>query len=193
MVNLDSFSVRRLKIDDRILNEIIIELDTIGEWCNATTFEDEKQVTNTSWRSTKVKFISALHSIGKICYYNVMDVNSQRFNYDLRGYDRNEFQYAHYNVGDFYKWHVDAKRINKEPFTRKLSFSLVLNDDYEGGVLEIATQNSPTSDPPYNVYQVPRQRATLIVFPSHLLHRVTPVTHGIRKSIVGWFVGPPLR
>lgn len=192
-MDLETFAVRRLKIDDQILNEIIDELDTIGEWRKATTIEGLKEVNVSEWRSTKVKFINASHYIGELCYANVMDVNSQGFNYDLRGYDQNKFQYAHYNVGDFYKWHVDARRSNKDSFARKLSFSLVLNDDYEGGVLEIATQNSPTSDPPYNVYQVPRQRATLIVFPSHLLHRVTPVTHGIRKSIVGWLVGPPLR
>jgi len=30
----------------------------------------------------------------------------------------------------------------------------------------------------------------MIVFPSHVLHRVTPVTRGVRRSLVGWIGGP---
>jgi len=30
----------------------------------------------------------------------------------------------------------------------------------------------------------------LLIFPSYLWHRVTPVTKGIRKSLVAWVIGP---
>jgi PKHD-type hydroxylase len=36
-----------------------------------------------------------------------------------------------------------------------------------------------------------RQIGTAVIFPSHLYHRVTPVTAGTRRSLVAWFVGPP--
>jgi len=39
-------------------------------------------------------------------------------------------------------------------------------------------------------YIAPRQRGTIILFDSRAQHRVRPVTKGIRKSIVGWTVGP---
>ena len=185
---IDTFSVRQLRIDDPTLNEMIAELDSIGEWKKASTFNK-----SSNWRSTKVKFIDSSHYIGKLCLDNVMDVNLQMYNYDLRQYDNGQFQYAHYNVNDYYKWHVDNKKVANRFSVRKLSFSLVLNDDYEGGVLQIATPQTPDSEDPYHIFSVPKKRGTLIVFSSHILHQVTPVTHGIRKSIVGWFTGPPLR
>ena len=35
-----------------------------------------------------------------------------------------------------------------------------------------------------------KNKGTIIVFPSMLLHKVTPVTKGIRHSLVQWFSGP---
>ena len=188
---IDTFSVRQLKIPDLILTHMIAELDEIGSWRKAATFDDA-----VDYRSTKVKFINSSHFIGNLCRDNVMDVNLEMYNFDVRQFDNNQFQYAHYNVNDYYKWHVDAidtKKLVRRSSVRKLSFSLVLNDDYEGGVLQIAIPQTPDSEDPYRIFSVPKKRGTLIVFSSHILHQVTPVTHGIRKSVVGWLVGPPLR
>ena len=33
----------------------------------------------------------------------------------------------------------------------------------------------------------------MIFFTSGMEHRVTPVTKGVRYSLVNWFVGPPIR
>jgi PKHD-type hydroxylase len=38
-----------------------------------------------------------------------------------------------------------------------------------------------------------RARGTLVAFPSYLLHRVTPITSGTRKSLVAWVSGPVFR
>ena len=39
--------------------------------------------------------------------------------------------------------------------------------------------------------EIPRlEEGSIIVFPSFVEHRVTPVTEGIRYSLVSWFVGP---
>ena len=35
-----------------------------------------------------------------------------------------------------------------------------------------------------------KNKGTIIVFPSVLLHTVTPVTKGTRHSLVQWFSGP---
>ena len=187
---IDTFSVRQLKIPDLILTHMIAELDEMGSWRKAVTFDNA-----VDYRSTKVKFINSSHFIGNLCRDNVMDVNSEMYNFDLRKFDNNHFQYAHYNVNDYYQWHMDTdnrKNASKSSI-RKLSFSLVLNDDYEGGVLQIATPQKPNSEDPYHIFSVPKKRGTLVVFPSHMFHQVTSVTHGIRKSVVGWLVGPPLR
>ena len=34
---------------------------------------------------------------------------------------------------------------------------------------------------------------SVIVFPSCMEHRVTPITKGTRYSVVCWFVGPPFK
>lgn len=68
---------------------------------------------------------------------------------------------------------------------RKLSFSLQLSDpdDYEGG-------NVVLLDEAGRRYVAPRQRGTIVLFDSRTQHRVCKVRKGVRKSIVGWVVGP---
>ena len=39
-------------------------------------------------------------------------------------------------------------------------------------------------------YIAPRQKGSLIIFDSRTKHRVCKVRSGVRKSIVGWVVGP---
>jgi PKHD-type hydroxylase len=71
---------------------------------------------------------------------------------------------------------------------RKLSMSLLLSDpsEFEGGEFEVKTD----SDIPINLEQ---KRGRAWFFPSWALHRVTPVTKGVRKSLVLWVGGPPFK
>ena len=68
---------------------------------------------------------------------------------------------------------------------RKLSFALQLSDpdDYEGGNVQLLDESGSN-------YLAPRKRGTMILFDSRTQHRVLKVTKGVRKSIVGWTVGP---
>ena len=68
--------------------------------------------------------------------------------------------------------------------TRKLSFSLLLSDpdEYEGGDLIIATVNGH--------HIIPKGKGLIVFFPAYTEHEVTPVTKGIRRSLVGWIHGP---
>ena len=67
---------------------------------------------------------------------------------------------------------------------RKLSVSVQLNasEEYEGGSFEIDQSGAPNA-------LGPRSKGAMILFPSYVLHRVQPVTGGIRYSLVTWFVG----
>jgi len=38
-----------------------------------------------------------------------------------------------------------------------------------------------------------RPKGSIVVFPSYVFHRVTPVTRGTRYSLVCWSVGKPFR
>lgn len=92
-----------------------------------------------------------------------------------------------YNIGGHYKWHHDIDW-RSHPVQRKVSISVQLTDptEYEGGDLEFQDTTSP--DP-----QSMRQKGTVIVFPSYVVHRVTPVTKGVRKALVSWIEGPAWR
>ena len=72
---------------------------------------------------------------------------------------------------------------------RNLSFILQLLtlEYYQGCTIEMT--NTDDDD----VYLVPRRRGTFIVFDSRTAHRVTEVTGGIRKTLVGWVIGPRWR
>ena len=43
------------------------------------------------------------------------------------------------------------------------------------------------------VFTADKKIGSLTIFNSMILHEVTPVTTGIRKSLVGWAIGPEWR
>ena len=65
--------------------------------------------------------------------------------------------------------------------------SVILNDNFEGGAFEFASYGKEEC----TVTAIEPEAGAVIVFPSAMEHRVTPVTKGIRYSVVTWFVGPP--
>lgn len=141
------------------------------------------------YRKSEIKWIT--HSkewdwlFVKIIKY-VQDINKKSYNFNLATLYEN-IQYTEYssNYKGHYGWHMDAS--GNYPFNlRKISISIQLSspDEYEGGDLEIF--NGTTLDTPFIV---PKTRGTICIFPSFLLHRVTPVTKGTRRSLVVWVGG----
>ncbi len=113
-----------------------------------------------------------------------MASNNERYWFDLLGFHQ-ELQLTRYSTGDFFDWHLDFGA--GEISARKLSMTIQLSesDEYEGGDLEFMINQ--------NIVKAPRKKGTIIVFPSFIMHRVTPITKGVRQSIVGWVSGPPYR
>jgi PKHD-type hydroxylase len=119
----------------------------------------------------------------------VLQLNGSFFRFDLSGLMT--LQYAVYGgpEGGYFDWHKDYGRDREgrawEP--RKVTLSLQLSDgaDYDGCDLEVRAGNQ--------IDTAPRVRGTLVAFPANVLHRVTPITRGIRKSLVIWAVGPEFR
>jgi hypothetical protein len=75
---------------------------------------------------------------------------------------------------------------------RKLSVTVSLSDPstYKGGNLRF--DFGPHSDGKrYHLCEEIRPRGSIIVFPSHVYHQVTPVTQGTRYSLVAWNLGNP--
>lgn len=118
-------------------------------------------------------------------------LNSKFFGFDIEVLDT--IQYTVYEGQDsHYDWHWDCfignslDNINDEK-QRKLSSVLQLDgpDDYDGGVLQLL--------PCGTIKEVERKKGLMVSFPSFLLHRVTPVKSGLRRSLVAWFTGPDWR
>ena len=95
-------------------------------------------------------------------------------------------QYTEYPSGGFYDWHMDSDvNFAHEPTVRKISMTCLLSheSEFEGGELQIEKDEN----------KVKLVQGQAIFFASFIRHRVAPVTRGVRKSLVMWFGGPPLR
>lgn len=111
-----------------------------------------------------------------------IELANEYYKFQLSGGER--VQFGVYREGHFYDWHRDYK---KEGYHRKLSVSIMLNDDFEGGDLEI--QNLWGN----KTCVIPKKAGSIVIFPSMLKHRVTPVTKGVRYSLVRWYGGPEFK
>lgn len=112
------------------------------------------------------------------------ELNDKYFRFDIFGFIEG-LQFTEYVApSQHYNFHIDKLRNNR---VRKLSVILQLTDehDYEGGNLELHLGNDN------NLFKAHRNKGALIMFPSYILHRVTPVTQGKRNSLVGWITGKP--
>ena len=121
--------------------------------------------------------------------YNDINDFIQRINRNHFGFENiqitEEAQVSSYSKGQFYEWHTDTRtNMQEEPPVRKLSMTLLLNDpsEFEGGNLEIANNEF-----------VPMKQGHATIFASFLQHRVSPITRGVRKSLVMWFGGEPFK
>jgi len=98
-------------------------------------------------------------------------------------------QFTEYPKGGFYDWHMDLNAFGQEGENpiRKISMTLLLSDpkDFTGGDLMFSEMgdNKP----------LPLKQGQAIFFASFLRHKVAPVKKGIRRSMVMWFGGPPLK
>ncbi|RMD62510.1 MAG: Fe2+-dependent dioxygenase [Alphaproteobacteria bacterium] len=101
------------------------------------------------------------------------------------------FLISRYEVGMQYGMHVDDALMGGHPKVRSdVSITVFLNapDEYEGGELTIAS--------PFGEQQVKLPAGAAVVYPSSTLHRVEPVTRGVRLAAVSWiqsYVRDPAR
>ena len=119
--------------------------------------------------------------------------------YDITGAE--DMQITRYKKGGFYCFHKDGRGDHLSAYNtpdkkfihgnvRKLSMTILLNDNYQGGEFQFASYNKEKckiSVPEFN------KIGSIIVFPSYMEHRVAPVIKGVRYSLVVWFLGPPFK
>ena len=141
-----------------------------------------------SVRKTSVYFvpINRNNKVNDITWHFLKEANKQMFNYNLTYFQT--IQFAEYKDGGFYDWHIDTYYQDEPNKTRKLSLSLMLTDSnaFEGGEFQFFNGGRPIDEQIKNDIKA---QGTIIVFDSRDFHRVTPVTKGIRHSVVCWATG----
>jgi PKHD-type hydroxylase len=139
---------------------------------------------NEAIRKTEIIGADPMSIFGCIANTYILNANKLAgWNFNLTYLE--PLQIGKYSEGGFYNWHNDLIPGKNQEEQRKLSLSLVLSDpsDYEGGDLEFRGADE----------QPKIGQGSIIVFPSLLDHRVTPVTKGTRYSVVAWMNGPAFK
>jgi predicted 2-oxoglutarate/Fe(II)-dependent dioxygenase YbiX len=111
--------------------------------------------------------------------------NTQSFGYNL--FPLNSQTVLNYNIykddqSGEYDWHIDAE----SEFENDVKLTALLNlseKEFEGGDFNLNWGNIKT----INEFKKP---GSLLIFKSHVLHQVTPVTKGTRKTLAIFFTGP---
>jgi PKHD-type hydroxylase len=139
---------------------------------------------NNSIRKSKIKWLHnderSFWVYEKICKL-AMEANNKIWKFNLHSVIDSIQYTVYYEGGGHYDWHVDIGPGSISD--RKISCSVQLSDPnkYEGGDLEVWSGGE------FKVIE--RRQGSAIFFPSFLMHRVTPITKGIRKSLVLWMGG----
>lgn len=102
-----------------------------------------------------------------------LSVNGYEIKWNNKGY-----QFTSYGKRDYYNWHTD------EGHERYCSVVILLNDNYDGGLLELMVENK--------IVKIEPKRGNAVIFLSNLNHRVTEVLEGTRYSLVNWLTLTPI-
>lgn len=140
---------------------------------------DEIRKTNIAWiqqTPETLVWMNRFHEVVKL-------MNDGFYNMDLTCYE--DFQYTCYDSKNSkYDFHMDAHLGAYSFIQRKMTAILVLSkpDEYVGGKFQFKTDNFEQT--------IEQPRGRMIFFPSFILHRVTPIESGERRTLVNWIAGP---
>lgn len=181
--HLDDFYFFTGKFSDhdiRIIEKLVARCDLIDGVASGSI--------DKSYRSSKIFWIPLsddsnwlYRKIGSL----INHANKKMWDFNIIGI-KEPIQYGEYHASEngHYDWHMD---IGGKVVDRKISVTIQLSDpdDYQGGDLEFMLSKK--------INVAPKGIGNVIIFPSYFLHRVTPVTRGIRKSLVIWVAGESFR
>lgn len=172
----DGFTEEQLNQIVSIGDKLALDTSVVGP---DLSVEDQIRSSKTGWIDLTPETTFIYDNLA----YIARELNGQFFDFDIWGFVEH-LQYTVYDEkDDHYTWHLDRGGSTSQS-PRKLSLVLQLSDpsEYEGGDLEIFDGPEPTI--------VKKERGLVVAFPSFVLHRVTPVTKGVRKTLVVWLTGP---
>jgi PKHD-type hydroxylase len=137
-------------------------------------------------RFSQVSWADQFSVIGCIAQSYAVAANRYAgWNYDMTHFER--VQQTKYTEGGHYSWHKDTYNPDEANQQRKLSVCILLNDpkEFEGGKFQFKDLSDEDN--------LLDEQGTILVFPSFIEHRVTPIVSGTRYSAVAWAVGNAFR
>lgn len=118
------------------------------------------------------------------CEQALTHANDSYWRFDVKDFSQPARLMTYHENDHFQSWHQD----NGPGLTRHRKLTIVVQLDhqtaYEGGQFEMAGRHLPNTYGP---------RGSAIVFPSYQQHRVSPITSGLRRSLVHRAIGPSFR
>lgn len=132
------------------------------------------------------------HGLYEFLEQFVHKANADTYQFNL-SYSTDPIHYVIYpEDGGHLTWHMDigAGHVN----LRKLAMTVQLSDpdDYEGGDFQVWVGGDSNTESE-SILTLSREKGDVLIFPTYLMHRVTPVTRGERKALVFWVGGEPFR
>tara|TARA_R110002020_G_scaffold148756_2_gene324773 strand:+ start:421 stop:1029 length:609 start_codon:yes stop_codon:yes gene_type:complete len=151
-------------------------------------------------RDTDVAFSNSQYLYDIFCPFVHIANKNAGWEYDIDWFE--SVQIARYKKNQHYAWHADGigdhfgvypddAHNNYKGKVRKLSLISCISNGFDGGEFQISVQNDIDNE---NSTIIPELgEGDVVVFPSFLNHRSTPVTKGTKYSVAMWCLGPPFK
>jgi PKHD-type hydroxylase len=193
-------------LSDKFCNDLVKhakskkeKLGTVGDFLKKEKLSKKETLDLKKKRDSNIVFLNDTWIYNEIFpYIRAANINAGwNFQFD----HAEDAQFTKYSKGQHYDWHCDtfdspyiSEDSNYSGKIRKLSVTCSLSDpkDYEGGELEFQFRDGIDANEARVCKQV-SPKGSIVVFPSHVWHRVRPVTKGTRYSLVIWNLGYPFK
>jgi PKHD-type hydroxylase len=158
------------------------------DWATSEMAEvnQDNPVVDPEMRRTDIIWQDPMQPLGCIAR-TYIDIANQAAGWGYGLSNQEQTQIGRYKSADegHYDWHMDAGP-PIDGVQRKLSISILLSDpsEFEGGELQFKGIEDQ---------KILTKQGSIVVFPSFIEHKVTPVTKGVRYSAVTWASGPSFR
>jgi len=142
-------------------------------------------------KTSKVKFVAYKHlknNLNKLLK-EIYISNEINFN-NLNLYSYEDTMYVHcntYTKNSEYGWHIDANEKNDDWDIKYTVLINISEKKYTGGKFNIFVNEKPRH---FKFFDEP---GSMVMFRSPILHRVTPVKSGERKTLTLFIIGPNLK
>ena len=171
-----------VNLEDRKLIDKTLENDF--DWYEKEKIYHQKDFTKVKIIQYKnLKHIPIIKTIIDQMYY----VNRHYIGFDIEPFtDDRQLHLNNYQTGMQSGWHNDASKMP----TKDHKLTGIINistEDYEGGEFEVNETHEPLKIKQFS------KGGDIIMFKSHMLHRVLPVTKGVRKTLAFFLIGPNFR